>query len=62
MSQASVASNYSLRVSRQTKFNIDQQPEKIKKIRKIRGRKPNRVPPSALQSCSSTELSDSYDV
>lgn len=62
MSQAAVASNYSLRVGRQTKFNVDQQPEKIKKIRKIRGKKPIRVGTSGPQSCSSTELSDSYDV
>lgn len=56
-----MASSYSLRGNRRTKFNYDGQPEKKRKIRKLRARKPTPIPAKNLPSCSTTEVDESFD-
>jgi hypothetical protein len=61
MKYESLVSSYSLRVSRRTKFNFDDQPEKKRKNHKLRSKKSLRCQPVSLPSCSSTEFDESYE-
>lgn len=61
MRQKTVESSYSLRGNRRTKFNLDGQPEKKKKIRKLRARRPTPVSVKSLPSCATTEVDESFD-
>ena len=57
-----VSSSYSLRENRRTKFNDEQQqPEKKRKIRKLREKRNANRPEKILKSCSSTDFDESLE-